>query len=200
MLRRKPSTLKSARKRRNAKGNTETGTERGVGIGNTSIGVDTIDRARHAEAKIVGIAVNTTVNTTATRDGQGRGHDHHIESTVAGENAHVRRPGERIEGRIVETFAIATTTEDVIALLRENKWMMLKPVKVQPIVLLVCKQRQHHWRSSELNESDNRRLRMQKRRRSTNKTWMAGDASYLVFADRRPIWIWGMPLLVGVQT
>ena len=126
---------KSVKRRRNARGDTEIGTERGVGIGNTSIGADTIDRVHHTEAKIVG----TAVNTTATGDGQGRGHDHHITSTVAGESAHVRRPG----GRIVETFAIATITEDVIVVHPEDKSMILKPAKVQLIVLLVCKQRRH---------------------------------------------------------
>lgn len=173
------------------------GIERAVGIGNTSIVAGTIDRARHVEAKIVG----TVANIIATGEGQDRGRGRRIISIAAEEIARAHLPEgttERtiegmIEGMIAETiaetFVIVTITGGAIALLPGKNLMVLKPAKVQRIVWPVCRQRQPHWKSSGLSESDNKQSRMQRKRKSTSRIWMGDDGLFPTFVVKPQIWI-----------
>lgn len=107
---------------------------------------------------------------------------------------------ETTEEMIAGTFAIALVIKGAIAHPPGNSRMIPKHAKVQLTVWPVCKQRQHHWKSSVLSESDNKRSRMPRKRRSTNRTGTGGDVLCPIFAVKPRIWIWAMLLRADVTT
>jgi hypothetical protein len=172
---------RSAKRRRSGKESTSIETGSGAESGSTNTAAGAIDRARRAEEKTARIVAIVT----AIVDGQDPAHDHHIASTAADEIALDHHAG----GRIVATFAIETHTDDVIAHRRENNPTMLKPVRAQPIVSPPCKQRRHRSSSSGLSVFDNRKLRIERRKKSTRKTWTGDVATFRVCAGKPRTWI-----------
>jgi hypothetical protein len=172
--------LRSARKRKSESESTNIG----IGSGAESESTNTagvIDHARRAGGRIATIVAIVT----ATVDGQDLAHDHPIASTAAGEIVLNHRVGERI----VATFATAIHTDDGIARRLENNLMMLKPIRARPIVSPLCKQRRHRSRSSGPSVFDNRKSRIERRRKSRRYKRTVDVASSRACAGKLPTWI-----------